>query len=115
MKPGKLNRIVVLASVTALLLLAGLYLRDALITNRMVARITAFAPGDALAEVIALNGPPDRIDEVAGSWKWGRRVRSLPAEVTRIAVYNRAIAPQVVAFLLDEHERVVEIDHFAGY
>ncbi|HRX87564.1 MAG TPA: hypothetical protein P5572_21265 [Phycisphaerae bacterium] len=115
MKPGRLNRIVVATSVIVLLGLTGLYLRDALITNRMVARIANFPPGTPFADVTAANGDPDRVDEVTGSWKWGRRVRPVPENVTHVAVYNRAIAPQICAFLLDAQNVVVEVDCFAGY
>jgi len=115
MKPGKLNRVLIIACVVLVVGLAGLYMRDTLLTNRVVARLSDFQPGTAFAEVVAANGPPDRIDAVSGSWKWGRRMRRVPENVTRVAVYSRAIAPQVCAFYLDAQDTVVEIERFAGY
>jgi Flp pilus assembly protein CpaB len=115
MKPRTVNRIVVIVCVVLLLVLAALFARDAVLTNRIAARLAAFEPGTPFTKVVAANGEPDRIDEVQGAWKWGRRMRPLPANVKRVAIYTRQIKPLVCAFLLDENDVVVEVIQFAGY
>jgi hypothetical protein len=113
--PGIAQRVFVIAAVALLLGLAALFVGDTLRTNRIVKRMTTFEPGTPFAEVVTANGEPDVIETVAGSWKYGQRMRRLPENVTDVAVYHEAITPQTCAFLLDAEQRVVEVLVFAGY
>lgn len=112
---GRLRRFVVVFCVVLLWSLAALFIWGSWKTNRAVQPLAGIKPGTPFAEVVAAHGAPDRIDVVQGSWKWGRRMRRMPAGVTRVAVYNRLIAPQVCIFLLDAQDIVVEVDRFAAY
>jgi hypothetical protein len=110
-----ISRVVVITAVVAALGLFGLYVYDASVTNALVAKFKVYKPGDAFAKVEAEQGPPDRMEEVQGSWKWGRRMRSVPAHVTHVATYYRQITPQICGFLHDNGGVIVEVDLFAGY
>lgn len=112
---GRLRRFAVVFCVILLWTLAALFIWGSWKTNRAVQPLAGIKAGTPLAEVVAAHGAPDRIDVVQGSWKWGRRMRRVPAGVTRVAVYNRRIAPQVCALLLDAQDVVVELERFAAY
>jgi len=114
-KSGKLQRVVIVASVILLFVLAAIFVSGSLRTNDVVKRMSAFDPGTPFADVIAANGAPDKVEDVTGSWTYGRRARRLPENVTQVAIYHEATMPQVCAFLLDKKQTVVEILVFASY
>ncbi len=74
-----------------------------------------FELGTAFAVVVEAYGPPDRVDEVSGTFKWGRRLRHLPETIKSVAIYTRNTSPQICTYLLDKDDRIVEIEVFASY
>jgi hypothetical protein len=114
-KGVRITKVVVVVAAMFFLGLFGLYVRDARRTNAFVSKLRAYEPGTVFADVVTAHGPPDRMDAVDQAWKWGRRMVRVPPEVKHIAVYNRQIAPQVCTFWLDENDRIVAVEVFAGY
>ena len=108
-------RAVIVVALVGFLGLFAVYLRDALLTARLVSALRNVAPGTAFAEVAEQHGPPDRIEATEGVWTYRRWVRQLPEEVTRVAVYAEAISPQVCAFMLDAEDRVIGVEVVAAY
>jgi hypothetical protein len=111
----RITKFVVVASAIAFLGLFALFVYDARRVNAYVSGLRSFEPGTPFAEVVARYGEPDRIDPVSESWRWGRRMVRVPPQVKRIAVYSKAIAPQVCTFSLDDEGKIYAIEVFATY
>lgn len=101
--------------VTAMLVLFVMFVYGSLKTNEIVDGMKDFETGTELSAVIAKYGEPDRIDEVDGTWTWGRRLIHTPETVKSVAAYNSNIRPQVCSYLLDADNRIVKIEVFASY